>query len=127
MSEKRTRLNNGDKLAILEAIRTPGFKREDIMKQYNISQSAFYNIVQQKDKLYQDMSSDRTSKSSKAISSQQKELKSRIIRWLSEKERKGMLVGGTQIKAQALKFANEMKIEDLRLKFSDSDDQVFHF
>ena len=53
MSEKRTRLSNGDKMAILEAIRTPGFKREDIMKQYNISQSDFYNIVQQKDKLFQ--------------------------------------------------------------------------
>ena len=31
MSEKRTRLSNGDKMAILEAIRTLGFKREDIM------------------------------------------------------------------------------------------------
>ena len=30
------------------------------------------------------------------------------------------MVGGTQIKAQALKFANEMQIEDLQLKFSDS-------
>ena len=30
-----------------------------------------------------------------------------------------MLVGGIQIKAQALKFANEMQIEDLGLKFSD--------
>ena len=36
-----------------------------------------------------------------------------------------MLVGGTQIKAQAFKFANEMKIEDFLLEFSDSDDQVF--
>ena len=69
----------------------------------------------------------RSSKSSRAIPSQQKELESRIIRWLSEKERKGLLVGGIQIKTQALKFANQMKIEDLRLKFSDSDDQVFHF
>ena len=104
MSEKQTRLSNGDKTALLEVIRTPRFKIEDIMKQY-ISQSPFYNMVQQKDKLYQDMSSDRTSKSSKANSSQQKELKSRIIRWLSEKERNGMLVGGTEIKAQALNFA----------------------
>ena len=30
-----------------------------------------------------------------------------------------MLVGGTQIKAQALKFSNEMKIQDLQLKFTD--------
>ena len=30
-----------------------------------------------------------------------------------------MLVGGIQIKAQALKFANEMQIEDLGVKFSD--------
>ena len=30
-----------------------------------------------------------------------------------------MFVGGIQIKAQALKFANEMQIEDLGLKFSD--------
>ena len=65
------------------------------------------------------MSLARSSKSSRAIPSQQKELESRIIRWLSEKERKGMLVGGIQIKAQALKFANEMQIEDLGLKFSD--------
>ena len=36
-----------------------------------------------------------------------------------------MLVGGTRIKAQAFKFANEMKIEDLRLKSSDG--QVFIF
>ena len=35
------------------------------------------------------------------------------------KERKGILVGGIQIKAQALKFANEMQIENLGLKFSD--------
>ena len=86
MSEKRTRLSNGDKMAILEAVTIPGFKREDIMKQYNISQSAFYNIMQQKDKLYQDMSPARSCKSSRAIPSQQKELESRIIRWLSEKE-----------------------------------------
>ena len=62
------------------------------------------------------MSLARSSKSLRAIPSQQKELESRIIRWLSEKERKGMLVGGIQIKAQALKFANEMQIEDLHLK-----------
>ena len=55
MSEKRTRLTNGDKMAILEAIRIPGYKKEDIMKQYNIGKSAFYSIIQQKDKLYQDM------------------------------------------------------------------------
>ena len=36
-----------------------------------------------------------------------------------------MLVGGIQIKAQALKFANEMQIEDLRLKFSDG--WMIHF
>ena len=58
------------------------------------------------------MSPARSSKSSRAIPSQQKELESRIIRWISEKERKGMLVGGTQIKAQALKFSNEIKIQD---------------
>ena len=42
--------------------------------------------------------------SSRAAPSQQKELESRIIRWISEKERKGRPVGGTQIKAQVLKF-----------------------
>ena len=31
-----------------------------------------------------------------------------------------MFVGGIQIKAQALKFANEILFEDLQLKFSDS-------
>ena len=31
--------------------------------------------------------------------SQQKELVSRIIQWISEKEMKGILVAGTQIKA----------------------------
>ena len=67
MSEKRTRLSNGDKMAILEAVRIPGFKREDIMKQYNFSQSAFYNIMQQKDKLYQDMSPARSFKSLRHI------------------------------------------------------------
>ena len=30
-----------------------------------------------------------------------------------------MLVSGTQIKAQALKFSNEIKIQDLQLKFTD--------
>ena len=38
---------------------------------------------------------------------------------ISEKERQGMLVGGTRIKAQALKFSNEMQIKDLQLKFTD--------
>ena len=52
---------------------------------------------------------------SRAIPSQQKELESSIIRWLSEKERMGMLVGGTQIKAQALKFSNEMKFKTSNL------------
>ena len=28
-------------------------------------------------------------------------------------------MGGTQIKAQALKFSNEMKIQELQLKFTD--------
>ena len=65
------------------------------------------------------MSPARGSKSLRAIPSQQKDLESRIIRWISE-ERKGMLVGGTQIKAQALKFSNEMKIQDLQLKFTDA-------
>ena len=53
------------------------------------------------------MSPARGSKSSRAISSQQKELESGIIRWISEKERKGMLVGGT-LKAQA--FENKSKV-----------------
>ena len=66
------------------------------------------------------MSLARSSQSSKAIPPKQKELESRIIRWISEKERKGMLVGGTQIKEQALKFSNEMQIRDLKLKFTDS-------
>ena len=30
-----------------------------------------------------------------------------------------MLVGGTKMKRQALKFSNEMKIQDLQLKFTD--------
>ena len=60
MSEKRTRLSNGDKIAILEAIRIPGYKKEEIMKQYNIGKTAFYSIIQQKDKLYQDMSPARS-------------------------------------------------------------------
>ena len=81
-------------MAILEAIRIPGYKKEEIMKQYNIGKTAFYSIIQQKDKLYQDMSPARSSKTSRALPAQQKELESRIIRWLSEKERKGMLVGG---------------------------------
>ena len=34
MSEKQTKLSNGDKMAILEAIRIPGYKKEEIMKQY---------------------------------------------------------------------------------------------
>ena len=38
-----------------------------------------------------------------------------------------MFVGGIQIKAQALKFANEMQIEDLRLKFSDGGIRHFKF
>ena len=50
MSEKRTRLSNGDKIAILEAIRIPGYKKEEI-------------IIQQKDKSYQDMGPARNSKS----------------------------------------------------------------
>ena len=33
--------------------------------------------------------------------------------------RKEGLVGGTQLKPQALKFSNEMKIQDLQLKFTD--------
>ena len=41
MSEKRIRLSNGDKIAILEAIRIPGYKKEEIMKQYNIGKTAF--------------------------------------------------------------------------------------
>ena len=56
-------------------------------------------------------------KPSKTIPSQQKELESRIIRWIFEKARKGFST--TQIKKQALKFANEMQIENLGLKFSD--------
>ena len=39
--KKRTRLSNGDKMAILEAIRIPGYKKEEIMKQYNIGKTAF--------------------------------------------------------------------------------------
>ena len=38
-----------------------------------------------------------------------------------------MFVGGIQIKAQALKFANEMQIEDLWLKFSDGGMRHFKF
>ena len=38
-----------------------------------------------------------------------------------------MFVGGIQIKAQALKFANEMQIEDLRLNFIDSGMRHFKF
>ena len=47
-------------MAFLEAIRIPGYKKEEIMKQYNIGKTAFYSIIQQKDKLYQDMSPARS-------------------------------------------------------------------
>ena len=50
MSDERTRLRNGDRMAILEAIKIPGYKKEEIMKQYNIGKTAFYSIIQQKDK-----------------------------------------------------------------------------
>ena len=42
-------------------------------------------------------------------------------------ESKVMFVGGIQIKAEALKFAIEMQIEDLRLKFSDGGMRHFKF
>ena len=38
-----------------------------------------------------------------------------------------MFVGGIQIKAQALKFANEMQIEDLRQNFIDGGMRHFKF
>ena len=42
-------------------------------------------------------------------------------------ESKVMFVGGIQIKAEALKFAIEMQIEDLRLEFSDGGMRHFKF
>ena len=39
-----SRLSNEDKMAILEAIRIPGYKKE-IVKQYNIGKTAFYSII----------------------------------------------------------------------------------
>ena len=105
---------------ILEAIQIHGYKKEVILKQYNNGRTAFYSIIKQKDKLFQDKSTAaRSRKSSKAIPPEQKELESRIIRWISEMERKGMLVGVTQIKEQALKFFDKMQIRDLKLKFTD--------
>ena len=48
----------------------------------------------------------RSSKSSKGIPALRQELEDRLIRWITSHERKGMLVGGTHIKLQALKIAD---------------------
>ena len=40
-------------MAILEAIRIPGYKKEEIMKQFNMGKTVFHSIIQKKDKLYQ--------------------------------------------------------------------------
>ena len=44
MSEKRTRLSYGDKMAILEANKIPGYKKEEIMKQYKIGKTAELDV-----------------------------------------------------------------------------------
>ena len=48
MEDKRTRLSDKEKFEILLASKRPGFNKEEVMKKYAISKSAFYNIIKQR-------------------------------------------------------------------------------
>ena len=48
MEDKRTRLSDKEKFEILLASKRPGFNKEEVMKKYGISKSAFYNIIKQR-------------------------------------------------------------------------------
>ena len=48
MEDKRTRLSDKEKFDILLASKRPGFNKEEVMKKYGISKSAFYSIIKQK-------------------------------------------------------------------------------
>ena len=70
MEDKRTRLSDKEKFEILLASKRPGFNKEEVMKKYGISKSAFYNIIKQKldpvnspqkgAKTHRDLSADRS-------------------------------------------------------------------
>ena len=91
------------------------------MSQYNLSQSAFYLLMKNEEKVVEQVSNSpargNNQKSSKGVPALHAELERRLVKWLISKEKKGFLAGKTLIRAQALAIANELLVKDL--KFTD--------
>ena len=104
---KRTRLSNKAKLDIVIASKKPGFKSEDIAKQYGLGLLTVHKILKEEGKNGQcssprDKSRDKSdqTKTNRALPDSQIELEKRLFQWILSTEKSGLLVDGNFIKAR---------------------------
>ena len=82
---KRTRLSNDVKCAIIEASKKKGGKdayREEAMKTYHISRTAYYNIFRNFEPKVADSPARGSAKSLKGVSELHAEFERRLFQWL---------------------------------------------
>ena len=84
---KRTRLSNDDKCAIIEAVKKKGGRdayREEAMKTYHISKSAYYTIFRDFEPKVVDSPArgNANAKSLKGVSEVHAEFEKRLFQWL---------------------------------------------
>ena len=111
---KRTRLSNDVKLAIIEAAKKKGGKegyKEEAMKTYHISKSAYYNIFRDFEPKVVDSPARGNAKSLKGVSEVHAEFEKRLFQWLLWADAGGLPVNGPNIMTQGEIIAQEMKLD----------------
>ena len=84
----RKRLSNNEKLAIIEASKSPGFNREEAIKKWGIRTELLKNKKVMKTKLNE--SPVKSAKRASGLPQKQIEFEDRLFRWIGLNERRGM-------------------------------------
>ena len=105
----RRHLSKDDKLAIIEASKSPGFSKEEAMKKWGIRRTQMYDLLKNKKVLETKLieSPARSAKRVSGLPQKQIELEDRLFRWIGLNERRGLLLDGVKICKQAQNLANE--------------------
>ena len=106
----RRHLSKDDKLAIIEASKSPGFSKEEAMKKWGIRRTQMYDLLKNKKVLETKLieSPVRSAKRVSGLPQKQIELEDRLFRWIGLNERRGLLLDGVKICKQAQNLANEL-------------------
>ena len=116
----RRHLSKDDKLAIIEASKSPGFSKEEAMKKWGIRRTQMYDLLKNKKVLETKLieSPVRSAKRVSGLPQMQIELEDRLFRWIGLNQRRGFLLDGIKICKQAQIIADELHFSS-GLQFTD--------